>query len=484
MRLGYGISLQQTQKLIMTPQLRQAITVLQLGTLELYEYIQQQLLENPVLEVSPDPADPPEAGEVGLPQVDVSGRLEAEGFHGWEKGSSRDLDPNWLDYFADSSDLGYVRSDREEGFTYENFLAQAPTLHEHLLFQLHLAVYHEEERRVGEWIIGNIDDNGYLRVGIEEIAKATGASQELVSRMLSVIQTFDPAGVGARTLEECLLLQIDQAVDPLNPHAALARRIVKEHLKDLADGKLNKIACSLGVGVRDVQAASDLIRSLDPKPGRRYGTPYDVRYVIPDVVVQRIGGEYVIVVNESAIPRIAISPVYKRILSQYGNERETKKFIENKLNSAVWFLRSIEQRRLTLYRVVETIVKLQKEFFEKGIRHLKPMTLREVALIIGIHESTVSRAIANKYVQTPHGVFELRFFFSSGVRSRDGSVSAESVKKMILDLLQAEDPYNPLSDQQVVDILAAKGITISRRTVAKYRNEIGTPPSTKRRRYS
>lgn len=469
MKMDCHLILEQTQTLIMTPELRQAITILQLGALELTQYIEQQILENPVLEL--------DDGEQQLSETPE--RSESE---------DRTVEPEWLDYFDDSSDTGYIRPRRDDDAkpSFEAFVSINPTLHEHLLFQLHLSPLSGKDLEMGEYLIGNIDDNGYLHCDIEEVSGLFHVSTKQVIDVIHVLQSFEPPGVGARTIEECLLIQMYSFSGPV---AALAKEIILHHLEDLGQNKYRKIAESCSVTVHDVQEAADLIRTLDPKPGRWFDGKDRARYIIPDVTVEKVDGEYVVIMNDSAFPRLFISPYYRRLLStgrleEAAGGADTRKFIENKINSALWFLKSIEQRRLTLYRVVETMIHLQRNFFDCGLRRLRPMTLRQVASIIGVHESTVSRAVANKFVQTPHGVFELRFFFTSGVDTENGGgLSSESIKKIIEDLILKEDPHEPLSDQAIADTLNARGISICRRTVAKYRQDANIAPSRIRKRY-
>lgn len=459
MRMSYGLSLQQQQKLIMTPQLRQAISLLQLPALELSTYIQRELLNNPTLELA-DEADEGEEAE----------RDSADG----------EFDPEWIEYFSDSSDLGLNAVAPSEIRDRTSGLAQVPSLQEHLMFQLQLAAADDEEKKIGEYLIGCIDDSGYLRCGVEEAAARLKVDRGAVLHVLQIVQGFDPAGVGARDLGECLLIQLDY----LGISDPLPRRVVADHLPDLADCRLAKIAEALGETVQRIQAVADLLRTLDPKPGRRFGQPGDVRYVVPEAAIEKVGGDFVVVLHDNLVPRLRISPLYRRLLARgSGMEADTLKYLEHKVHSAVWLMRSLEQRRLTLFRVVDTIARMQREFLDKGIRHLRPMTLRQVAASVNVHESTVSRAVANKYVQTPQGVFELRFFFTSGVGTVGGRVSAESIKAMIADLVRDEDTTRPLSDQEIVSRLQQRGINISRRTVAKYRDEAGIPPSGKRKRY-
>lgn len=463
MRLGYSLNLEQTQKLIMTPELRQAITILHMPVLELAEYVDQQLLENPVLETKEERDEEPAEAPVQ------------------EKDKDKDKDMDWQEYFQDKSDLGIVKAKREElnEFSYENFLSVTPTLQEYLDQQLSLAAKTQEEREIGEYLVGNIDDNGYLTISLEDAAEAMGYSLEEITRVLGIIQGFEPAGVGARDLKECLLLQLAQIPDT----PPKAEDLIKGHLNDLAAGKITKIASALGISPKEVQELGDFLRTLDPKPGRKFSSNKDVRYVVPDVVVEKINGEYIILVNDTTVPRLGINRGYREML-QSNNDDEAKKFVETKLHAAVSLIRSIEQRRLTLYKVVNCIIDLQRDFFDKGIKYLKPMTLRQVAEIVGLHESTVSRATATKFMQAPQGVFELKFFFASGVENVAGDMtSSESVKRMLKEMVDQEDPVNPLSDQKITDLLQAKGINISRRTVAKYRDEMGIPSTNLRKRY-
>ncbi|MEW6663021.1 MAG: RNA polymerase factor sigma-54 [Bacillota bacterium] len=464
MRMGMGLHLEQTQKLIMTPELRQAIVILQLSTLELTQYLQQQLLENPVLEMREEPYD-----------------KEVEGSE--QKEESETFDVDWEEYFQDGSDLGFIRSPREEAkeYSYENYVSDNMTLQEHLLFQLKMALPPGQRREIGEFLIGNVDDYGYLQVSLAETARYFQLPENEVMEVLRVIQSFDPPGVGARDLAECLLIQLSQG-NVSHPHA---EEIIKHHLKDLGDGRMAKIARSMNISIQEVQEAADLIKTLDPKPGRRFGALNDVRYIVPDVVVERVGKDYVVLVNDTAAPRLGVNPLYKALLRRDAFcDPETRKFIESKLNAAAWVIKSIEQRRLTLYRVVNTIIDFQRDFFVKGVKALRPLTLRQVAEVLGMHESTVSRATANKYIQTPQGVFELKFFFASGVNNSSGSTtSSECIKKMIQELVQGENSLKPYADQEIANHLKRQGIQISRRTVAKYRDEMGILSAAKRRRY-
>lgn len=464
MRVGFGLQVEQTQKLIMTPELRQAITILQLSALELTNYVQQELLENPVLEIR-------EEGDRGETSLEEGKNSETE----------EHFDIDWQEYFSDRSDLGFVRQPREEyeERSYENLLTQAPTLQEHLLFQLHLTSLRGREQVIGEFLIGNLDESGYLQISIAEVAEKFQVTERQVEEVLKVIQTFDPAGVGARTLAECLLIQLRQ----MGKWSMAAEQVVVYHLEDIGRGRLNRIASHLGMTVKEVQEIADLIRSLNPRPGYQFGEG-GIRYVVPDIVVERVGNEYVVLVNDTAVPRLGINPAYRSLLRSQQLEERTRKFLEGKLNSAAWLIRSIEQRRRTLYRVASCIVEIQREFLDRGIKYLKPLNLKQVAELVGVHESTVSRATANKFIQTPQGVFELKFFFSSGVGDEEGGkFSSQSIKRLIAELVEAEDPSRPLTDQKIADLLQKQGIPISRRTVAKYRSEAGIASASQRRRY-
>lgn len=468
MRMGYGLNVIQTQKLIMTPELRQAIAVLQLSSLELGMYIEQQLQENPMLEV----------GEEEIEQATAEEQPAAA-----EDTGENEYDIDWQDYFHDSSDLGLTRSEvrpERNEVSYENFISRSPTLLEHLMFQLCLSKCNGLQYTIAEYIIGNIDNNGYLNCSIDEIASQLGTNRDAVMDALTIIQTFDPPGVGARSLQECLLLQLVY----LGIDDELVINVVTRHLTDLAEGKYNRLAQLFSVSVQELQRVADLIKTLDPKPGRNFSGNGENRYIVPDIVLNKVEDEYVIIINDVAVPRLTINNTYRTVLNQDKGDNQTKKFVEHKLNAAAWLIKSIEQRRLTLYKVTKCLVDLQRDFLEYGVKYLKPLNLKTVADIVGLHESTVSRATSNKYIQTPQGVFEMKYFFSSGLSNTGGSmISAESIKKTMQEILEVEDTKNPLNDQQIADIFGRRGVKISRRTVAKYRDELGIPPIRIRKRY-
>lgn len=452
MRLGFELRMQQTQRLVMTPELRQAIIVLQKPVAELGELIAGELLENPCLE-----AEPREPAEEGAPSE--VGRL--------------------LDFLSRGEPPAVgPPADRDEEASFEAYTPRMPTLAEYLHGQLGLLRLDRTQARIARFLVGCLDDHGYLTVSVKEAAGQLNAAEEQVEAALRVIQSLDPPGVGARSLQECLLIQWATLDDP-NP---LVPEIIRHHLEDLAAGRIPRIAERLGVDCAEVQAAADAIRTLDPKPGRRFGGADEPRYVVPDVVVERVGQEYVVMVNEAPLPRLTISAQYRRLLDTADGH--TRRYVEDRIQSALWLIKSIEQRRLTLLKVTEAIVRFQRDFFDRGPRYLRPLTLREVAQAIGVHESTVSRATSGKWAQTPRGTYELKYFFSSGVETGRGEgVAAEAVKRLIADLIRQEDPAEPLSDQALAEALAAQGLKIARRTVAKYRDEMGLPNSGQRRRY-
>ena len=470
MKLGFGMTQEQTQKLVMTPELRLAIKVLQLSTVELQEYIEEQLVENPVLETAEEVGE--EAGETGdsAPEDRLS------------KKESERLDIDWEQYFDDTGETWYgsVVNREQEELRFDNFIAEIPTLQSHLLFQLGLAGFNEEEKTVGEFLIGNIDGNGYLECSVDEAAIQCGVLFAAAERVLQIIQGFDPPGVGARNLRECLLIQYEQ----LNLQDDLLKQIINYHLEEVAAGKAMKVAKKMGVSLNEIQRSIDQLKLLEPKPGRKFSSSEGTRYIVPDVVVEKVDGEYIILVNDISAPRLTVNPVYREIIRGNQCQGESRKYVESKLNSALWLIKSIEQRRVTLYRVARCIVDFQRDFFERGIKFLQPMNLKRVAEFLGVHESTVSRATANKYMQSPRGVFDMKFFFSSGVANTQGTMtSAEAVKKMIRELVENEDQRKPLSDQKIAGLLQDRGVDISRRTVAKYRDEIGIFPISQRRRY-
>ncbi|MDD5559672.1 RNA polymerase factor sigma-54 [Candidatus Methylomirabilis sp.] len=466
------LSLRQAQKMVMTPMLQQAINLLQLSRLELLQAVRQEVEENPVLEETIEETE--ELDDVpALKSVVEEPTIERNG-----EGQVAEID--WESYLQDASDyrpsIQYESVDR---FDSESMLTRPGSLQDHLLFQLHLTVRDQELLRLGCLIAGELDDNGYLRSSIEELASLAGASVESMESALRLVQGFDPAGVGARDLQECLLIQLRTRPEG----HALAEAIVGNHLHDLERHRFGKIAAALGVSLSEVQEAVTLIASLEPKPGKNYSSE-EPQYITPDVYILKVDGRLVVALNEDGLPRLRVSRYYRQILSKQAlAPREARGYVEEKMRSALWFIRSIEQRKRTLIKVTESLVKYQRDFFEFGISHLKPLTLREVADDISMHESTISRVTTNKHVQTPQGLFGLKYFFHRGVSSTVGeAVSSRRVKDMVRRYLTEEDSHKPLSDQKIVEILArVHGVEIARRTVAKYRGQLKIPSSNQRR---
>lgn len=457
MKLGYDLTLQQTQKLIMTPELRQAIELLQFNSLELNEYLKKEIEANPLLE-----------------------DLNTEDNHE-ELDESPEDEIDWKEVIEDYDDISYTPQNEKERkeYTYENFVSYSPSLKEHLLFQLRLTLKDEKEIEIGEILVDYIDENGYFKGEIDQIVKELNVEIKDVERILNVIQTFEPIGVGARDLRECLLIQLkDKEIEDPNIY-----KIVDSYLEDIAQNRLSKISKELDIDLTYVQEICDIIKELEPKPGRGYsGDDSEAKYITPDVILRKINGEYFILLNDITAPRLNINKYYKQLIVKLdGSDIST--YLTEKLNSAMWIIRSIEQRRMTIYNVVNSILKFQKDFFEDGKKSLKPLTLKDVAEDIGVHESTVSRATNGKYIQTPQGLFELKYFFSGGISSSKGDISAISIKAIIKDIIESENKKKPLSDQKIANILKEKGISVSRRTVAKYRDELDIPSSNIRRRY-
>lgn len=465
MKLSYNLTLEQSQKLIMTPELRQAIQLLQYNSLELNEYINKEIEENPLLELDNTNTDVASVDTEDIP-----------------KDKTKEQEIDWKEYLEKYDDYSYrPQVDRnQKEYTYESFTSYDLTLREQLISQLTLVSLNANEFKIGEYIIQSLDENGYLSSTLEDISIQIKASVSEIENVLNVVQTFEPSGVGARNLIECLLIQINAQ----NIKNHLIKVIINEHLDDLAHNRLSKIAKEENVNLLEVQRACDFIRTLEPKPGRSFDGNYeDIKYILPDATIKFIDGEYIIQVNDVTGPKLNINNFYKNLIKD-GSDKETTEYLSDKLNSAMWIIRSIEQRRQTIYKVVESILKFQLDFFKEGDKSLVPLTLKDVATDIDMHESTISRATNSKYVQTPRGLFELKYFFSTGLVSSSGEdISATSIKSMLKDIIESEDIKKPYSDQKIADILKNKGNSISRRTVAKYRDELEIPSSTMRRRY-
>lgn len=469
-----------SQQLRMTPQLQQAIKLLQLSRMEMIDEIRAEMVENPVLEEVPDAEM---FGNDPLPEP-----KKEEGHDKTEevRADERDVDnidwENYLDSYSTAAPTNsYKGMSTNDLPGLDQTLSTSESLTEHLMEQVRLSGMNDEEEFIATLIIGNLDETGYLRnATVEEIAEDAEASVEDVAFILTVVQEFDPVGVAARDLRECLLIQLDRE----HPDKELARRVVEDHIPNLERKSYGRIAKDLGCSDEEVIAAAKLISKLEPKPGRLYADD-EARYITPDIHIYYIGGEYVPMLNEDGMPKLRVSNYYRKELQrkkEAGEKDEVKDYIQDKLRGAMWLIRSIHQRQSTILKVTESIIKFQKEFFENGVEHLRPLVLRDVADDIGMHESTVSRVTTNKYVHTPRGTFELKYFFNSSITNTEGAdLASEAVKAKIRDILAHEDPKKPLSDAKIVKALAEDGIDIARRTVAKYREMMGILSSTKRK---
>lgn len=455
MRLDYQLEMRQTQKLLMTPQLQQAIKLLQLPALELRAFLEQQFLENPMLEMAEGEEESPE--------------LEEE----------TEFDLDWDQYFQDRGDGGDLARNPKEKVTFEQYTAGTITLQQRLRQQLRLISLPKNLAKIADNIVDNLSDDGYLHLSCAEIACQLRVKEEDVAAALSVVQSLEPAGIGARNLQECLLLQISSRQDA----PPLVQEIVSEHLDLVAKGRIPILAEILGADYALVQTAIDYIRSMEPKPGMSLGEDAGSAYILPDVTVLDVGGKWVILVNDSYSHRLRLSPSYQNMLANADAEG-TEKYLRDKLNSALWLLKAIEQRRTTLYRITEFILEYQECFFSQGVKALRPMRLKDVADALEIHESTVSRAIHGKYLQTPRGLFAFKYFFAANLDTVNGvGAASTSVKQMLAEIIAGEDKTEPLTDQQISLCLQQRGIQISRRTVAKYRDQLAIPGSALRKRW-
>ena len=478
------LSLRQTQRVVMTPLLQQAIQLLQLSTLELEQVVRKELEENPLLEevaeetqdVDADaqpPAEPGTAEQAPASAATEPVSKETSTVDG-ERADELPFDLTSA-VFDEPDERTPVSMEEREDLPFENLGRIGTSLDEHLNEQLRLATDDLRTVAIGEAIIGNLDDDGYLRADVEEIAAGMGASPDEVEKVLRLVQGFDPTGVAARSVQECLLLQLtaDAGPDPVSVE------IVEKHFEDLERRRYPDIARALKLSLDRIMESIEEIQSLEPKPGRRFSTS-DQRYIAPDVSIHKLGDDYVVVLNEEGIPRLRVNALYRSLLRRSSDE--AKQYVEQKLRSAVWLIKSVEQRQRTLRKVTQSLVKFQREFLDKGVAFLRPLALRDVGEDIGMHESTISRVTTNKYVETPQGLFELKYFFHSGIASDTGEmVSSVSIKKKIRDMVAAEEATKPLSDQDVALVLRGQGLTIARRTVAKYREELGIMPSHQRR---
>jgi RNA polymerase sigma-54 factor len=484
--------------LVLAPQLQQSLALLQAPTLELKALVEQELQQNPVLEEiaetdtelhekeERDTDDAPESADLAEPPADLGfdGDAEKSAAPADEFQAEFDrlvqLDQEWRDHFSQTNIPLRTSAEDEEKrqFMFDSLVA-GTSLAEVLLEQVRDSGLPDERRPVAELLIGNIDDYGYLKASVEEIATSTGVPAETILEVLKVIQTFDPPGVGARDLRECLMLQLERE----GQQESLEYHIVRDHMEALGKRRIPEIARGTGRHVEEVQEALARIARLEPRPGRAF-LPDTDQYVLPEVFVQSSGGDFVVTTNNEHIPHLRISNVYKDLMAQGQNSAEVKNYIREKIRAGKFLIKSLHQRQTTIANIAREIVKRQREFMEKGVAYLKPLTMVQVAEVVGVHETTVSRAVSGKYMETPQGVFEMKYFFTAGLQTASGDgVSNTSVKDMIAEIFKAEDASKPLSDQEVVKMLKEKGIVIARRTVAKYRTELNILPSNLRKVY-
>ena len=484
MALEQKLSVRMSQRLIMTPSLQQAIKLLQMSKLELVDEIQQELTENPVLEESAEEAAPTaERAESEAPAAEAEARESAEAGEGGEAEPSNPFDDiDYESYFQDVEGSFVPRGPVETGEEFPSFeehARQDPEPRRPPHWQLDMTATDERTKEIGRAIIGNLNEDGYLRASLDELREMGEFTDEEVRRGVELLQSFDPAGVASRDLVECLSIQLRR----LGEEGTAAETIVRHHMDKLQNRRFKELAETLGLDMEDLLAEIEIIRGLDPRPGQKYNVESS-RYVVPDVYVVKIDDEYQVVLNEEGLPRLRISPVYRRMVERGSAEgSEAKDYVRNKLRSAFRLIKSIEERQRTIYKVAVSIVKHQREFLDYGIDRLRPLVLKDVADDIGMHESTVSRVVNNKYMHTHRGLYEMRFFFHSGIASIHGgdSVSSLTVKERIRKIIQGEDERQPLSDAAIVKILLGEGLQIARRTVAKYREELKIPSSSSRR---
>ena len=471
MEMKHQLQLTQKPALIMTQRLQQALKLLQVPTQELQQILKTEIMQNPMLEEVDDVMENEDVDREDSPEETANEEAE-------EKDEEDKVD--WAEFMQESAlDRPYVPASENNTEFYEKVPVTRTSLAESLLEQLRFCGLTDADLELGEFLIGSLDDRGWLVTPLDEVAQATGRTLEECERLLRLIQAMEPAGIAARDLRECLLLQLDARKE----RDTLAWRIIHDHFDHLVNRRFPEIARQLKVGVEEVQDAADVIATLNPKPGFQVSTE-DPKYVVPDLLVERVDDEYVVLLNDRNVPRLRISNTYEGVLREAKSKNDkTRAYLQSKFNSAKWLIQTIEQRRRTMIKVMNCIIREQREFFDKGIAFLRPLTLQQVARQIDMHESTVSRVCSGKYVQTPRGVFELKFFFSSGLETADGEdVSARTAKNIIKTLIDEEDKKNPYSDDAIAKILHDRGLKIARRTVAKYREQLSILPARFRRR--
>jgi RNA polymerase sigma-54 factor len=495
MALEIKLNQKLSQSLVMTPQLQQAIKLLQLGRIEYLEVLQKELLENPVLEEemtgAEDNRDISQSNGQSSPtsnnNQDDSNTDPVQGLDDADKlGMTSISNSDWPDYFdtyTESFPGGVSTSnwlnDDDERLSFESIVSKPEGLAPHILWQLRTTELSEEEQDIALHIVGNLDRNGYLRVSLEELAKECNHTVEVIEKVLTVIQSLDPPGIGARDIKECLCIQLDQ----LGLKDSLVYRIISLHLDKLEKKRYESIARQEKVSIEDIYDSVKIIQRLEPHPGRPFVDEPPI-FITPDIYVKKVGEELIISLNEAGMPKLRLSQRYRELLTKGDTQVDApnKEYLQDRLRSAAWLIKSIHQRQQTIYRVTESIMKFQKDFIENGVSALKPLVLREVASDVGMHESTISRVTTNKFVHTPQGIYELKFFFAPKLKSDEGAISSESVREKIRNMILAEDPSLPLSDQELMERLKTEGINIARRTVAKYRELSNIPPSSRRKK--
>ncbi|MBR6014836.1 MAG: RNA polymerase factor sigma-54 [Firmicutes bacterium] len=476
MKQGLGMQMEQSQRLRMTPELVQAIGLLQLNTQDLSTYIQEQLLVNPVLETATES----EGGAGAGPGIGAGSEAATGNESEWSDRVERIIDLAHGSTY-DTAEQSYMSEEDDAPHRFESYAIAGTTLKESLMQQLSMSALSAHDMRVAQYIIESLDDRGYLKTDTARIAQGFGISLDHVEEILGIVQNFEPAGVAARDLAECLIIQL-KALGKYNDNY---EKLIKDHIEDVAANRLPAIAKDLGITLKEVQRMSDCIKSLEPKPGRQFAGRDETRYIVPDLFLEIVDGELSVTLNETHIPQLKISSYYESLLRKSKNDEELAKYLQGKMDSAIWLIRSLQQRNNTVVSVASAIVNHQQGFFLRGEEYMKPLTLKRIAEETGVHESTVSRTVNGKYLQTGSGIYELKSFFKSGLPKAgdDESVASDIVRKRIRDIIAGEDTASPHSDQYISEELNREGIAISRRTVAKYRDELGILSSSKRRRY-
>ena len=476
MALELRQQLKLSQQLIMTPQLQIAIKLLQLSRLELVDTIQKELEENPALEEVTDvaaeerPVEQPEAVAAEKPIKEVTIEEKINDNIDWS---------NYLDEYNSSGRI-HFETEKKSAPNFESFVARKESLNEHLRWQLLMTFQEKEQQTIGNLIIGNLDKDGYLKVSVEELVESSKSTTEKVNKILSLMQTFDPIGVCARDISECLLIQARH----FGLNNTVVTEIISNHLNHLENKNYKAIARALKVSIEEILSAVNVIKALEPRPGQQFSDEHP-QYIIPDIFVYKSENEFVIMMNDEGIPKLQISSFYKNAIKRGEKiSGSVKEYVQEKMRSATWLIKSIYRRQKTIYKVMESILKFQRDFFEKGTAHLKPMVLRDVAQDIDMHESTISRVTTNKYAYTPQGIFELKYFFNSSINRIDGeAIASVSVQEKIKQIIAGENPQKPYSDDKISKLLKELNIDIARRTVAKYREKLRMLPSNKRKQF-